>query len=138
MKYILGVLGLFLVAGCASSVKMASQMPTQVLNVRQAVRTQGVWEEQNLEFAALSVYEDGAARVVLSSPFGFKWADMRVTPDGADVFFKQDEFPFRALKAFVRFAQAHLLSACPQESRTYFDKRTHSTFTVQSKGGVCF
>lgn len=109
--------------------------PQTILRSEEMVRTQGVFRDMG--FVALSKYENEQTRVIVMSEIGIKLADMTVFPSKTDIYFKQAQFPLRAVEAFARFTRAHLFAVCPPAQVEYKDRFSRAVFKAQSKGEQC-
>ncbi len=123
-----------LLTACASQ-SVYQDPPQTVLRPEEMIRTQGTFRDMG--FVSLSKYEENKARVILMSEIGIKLADMTVFPSKITVYFKQSQFPLRAVEAFARFTRAHLFTSCPSSQVEYKDRSSRLVFKAQSKGEQC-
>ena len=121
-------------AACASRA-VYQEPPQTILRSEEMIRTQGTFRDMG--FVALSKYEEDQTRAILMSEIGIKLADMTVFPSKIDVYFKQPQFPLRAVEAFARFTRAHLFTQCPPSQVEYKDRFSRAVFKAQSKGAQC-
>ena len=133
MKKTIFFFACFLVACAGRSVY--KETPQTILRPEEMVRTQGTFRDMG--FVALSKYEEEQARVIVMSEIGIKLVDMTVFPSKIDIYFKQSQFPLRAVEAFARFTRAHLFAQCPPSQVEYKDRFSRGVFKAQSKGAQC-
>ena len=92
-------------AGCAGGPSIRYNVPPSAPTAGLRQEHAGVYRG-SLTFRALTIREKQAYRVIILSDIGMKLIDMRVTPDGVDVFSKADFLPRRVVVDFSRFYTA--------------------------------
>lgn len=125
--------------GCSSGLVFTNP-PIASLDATKVLQINGQVKDWGMHFTGVvSPVSNLQIRMVILSEIGIKLADIGVTKNTIEVYYKMDKFPKIAVATFGRLVQVEFLGkTCAQEAFTYKDKVSRAEIIGFTKGeNIC-